>query len=87
MVRVTTHDPRKTLPLHRGLPFVAVHAALDTANRVGFANPALVAIEARRTTEGRGPTGSAVQRPALRRFDRDVPALTVYDGLLAGTGR
>lgn len=75
------------LLLHRGLPFIAVHAALDTANRIGSADPALVAIEARRITEGRGPTGGAVERPALRRFDRDAPVLTVYDGLLAGTVR
>ena len=77
----------EVLLLHRGLPFVAVHAALDTANRIGSADPALVAIEARRITEGRGPTGATVDRPALRRFDRDAPVLTVYDGLLAGTAR
>jgi transposase len=77
----------EVLLLHRGLPFIAVHAALDVANRIGSADPALVAIEARRITEGRGPTGSAVERPGLRRFDRDAPVLTVYDGLLAGTGR
>ena len=54
----------------------------------GSADPALVAIEARRITEGRGPTGSTVDRGRhLRRFDRDVPVLTVYDGLLAGTAR
>ncbi len=77
----------EVLLLHRGLPFIAVHAALDVANRVGSADPALVAIEARRIAEGRGPTGSALERPALRRFDRDAPVLTVYDGLLAGTVR
>jgi transposase len=77
----------EVLLLHRGLPFVAVHAALDAANRVGSADPGLVAIEARRIAEGRGPTGSPVERPALRRFDRDAPALTVYDGLLAGSAR
>lgn len=38
--------------------------------------------------ERRGPTGSTVSSAsALRRFDRDAPALTVYDGLLAGTVR
>ena len=77
----------EVLLLHRSLPFIAVHAALDTANRVGAADPALVAIEARRISEGRGPTGSAVERPGLRRFDRDAPVLTVYDGLLAGSAR
>lgn len=77
----------EVLLLHRALPFVAVHAALDAANRIGSADPALVAIEARRIAEHRGPTGSAVERPALRRFDRDAPLLTVYDGLLTGTDR
>ena len=78
----------EVLLLHRGLPFVAVHAALDVANRVGSVDPALVAIEARRIAEGRGPTGSVVPAGGhLRRFDRDAPVLTVYDGLLAGTAR
>jgi transposase len=77
----------EVLLLHRRLPFIAVHAALDAANRIGSADPALVAIEARRITEGRGPTGSAVERPTLRRFDREAPLLSVYDGLLAGTAR
>lgn len=77
----------EVLLLHRSLPFIAVHAALDVANRIGSADPALVAIEARRISEGRGPTGSAVERPGLRRFDRDAPVLRVYDGLLAGTLR
>lgn len=77
----------EVLLLHRSLPFIAVHAALDVANRIGSADPALVAIEARRISEGRGPTGTAVERPGLRRFDREAPVLTVYDGLLAGTAR
>jgi transposase len=78
----------EVLLLHRGLPFVAVHAALDVANRIGSADPALVAIEARRISEGRRPTGSVVSSGGhLRRFDRDAPVLTVYDGLLAGSSR
>ena len=78
----------EVLLLHRGLPFPAVHAALEAVNSAGSADPALVAIEARRITEGRRPTGSTVPAAShLRRFDRDVPVLTVYDGLLAGTAR
>jgi len=77
----------EVLLLHRGLPLVAVHAALDAADRIGSVDPALVAIEARRIAEGRGPTGSVVDRPALRRFDRAAPLLSVYDGLLAESGR
>jgi hypothetical protein len=78
----------EVLLLHRGLPFPAVHAALEAVNSAGSADPALVAIEARRITEGRRPTGSTVASAShLRRFDRDVPILTVYDGLLTGTTR
>jgi len=78
----------EVLLLHRGLPFPAVHAALDAVNSAGSVDPNLVAIEARRITEGRRPTGSTVpSASALRRFDRDVPVLTVYDGLLTGTAR
>lgn len=78
----------EVLLLHRGLPFPAVHAALEATNSAGSADPALVAIEARRITEGRRPTGSTVPAAShLRRFDRDAPVLAVYDGLLAGTVR
>ena len=78
----------EVLLLHRGLPFPAVHAALEAVNSAGSADPNLVAIEARRITEGRRPTGSTVPSAShLRRFDRDVPVLTVYDGLLTGTAR
>jgi transposase len=76
------------LLLHRRLPFPAVHAALEAVNSAGSADPALVAIEARRITEGRGQTGSTVPSAThLGRYERAVPALTVYDGLLAGTAR
>jgi lambda repressor-like predicted transcriptional regulator len=78
----------EVLLLHRGLPFPAVHAALEAVNSAGSVDHNLVAIEARRITEGRRPTGSTVPSAGhLRRFDRDVPVLTVYDGLLAGTVR
>jgi len=78
----------EVLLLGRGLPFPAVHAALEAVNSAGSVDPNLVAIEARRITERRGPTGSTVPSAShLRRFDRDAPALTVYDGLLTGTAR
>ena len=70
------------LLLHRTLPFVAVHAALDAVERIGSVDPALVTIEARRITDGRGPTGGVVERAALRRFDRPAPGLAGYDALL-----
>ena len=76
----------EVLLLHRSLPFVAVHAALDAVERVGSVNPALVAIEARRIADGRRES-AVVERPALRRFDRPAPALAGYDALLAGSAR
>ena len=78
----------EVLLLHRGLPFPAVHAALEAVNGAGSADVNLVAIEARRISEGRRPTGSTVSSGShLRRFDRDAPVLTVYDGLLTGSAR
>ena len=76
----------EVLLLHRSLPFVAVHAALDAVERVGSVDPALVAIEARRSADGRRES-AVVERPALRRFDRPAPALAGYDALLAGSAR
>ena len=76
----------EVLLLHRRLPFIAVHAALDAVERVGSSDPALVAIEARRIADGRRPA-AVVERPALRRFDRPAPNLAGYDALLAGSPR
>lgn len=78
----------EVLLLHRRLPFPAIHAALEAVNSAGSADANLVAIEARRITEGRRPTGSTVTSAAhLQRYERSAPVLTVYDGLLAGTSR
>jgi transposase len=76
----------EVLLLQRQLPFIAIHAALDSIERLGAVDPALVAIEARRMADGRGPTG-LVERPALQRFDRPAPSLAGYDVLLAGGAR
>jgi hypothetical protein len=76
----------EVLLLHRQLPFMCVHAALDTAERLRTVDPALVAIEARRLADGRGPT-AVVERPALRGFERPAPSLAGYDALLAGSER
>ena len=76
----------EVLLLHRSLPFVAVHAALDAVERIGAVDPALVAIEARRIADGRRET-AVVERPALRRFDRPAPGLAGYDALLARSAR
>lgn len=78
----------EVLLLHRRLPFPAIHAALEAVNSAGSADANLVAIEARRITEHRGPTGSTVGSAAnLQRYERSAPVLTVYDGLLAGSDR
>ena len=74
------------LLLHRRLPCSAVHAALDTVERLGSADPALVAIEARRIADGRRPA-AVVERLALRRFDRPAPSLAGYDALPAASAR
>ena len=74
----------EVLLLHRSLPFVAVHAALDAIDRLGSVDAGLVAIEARRIAAGRGPTGAVVERAAVRRFNRPAPGLAGYDALLRG---
>ena len=75
------------LLLHRNLPFVAVHAALDAVDRIGSVDSGLVAIEARRIADRHGPTGTVVARASVGHFDRPAPALAGYDALLAGAGR
>ena len=78
----------EVLLLHRRLPFIAVHAALDAVERVGSADPDLVAIEARRITdEGDRPvvTADGDERTG---WSRPVPLLTGYGALLrVGTSR
>ena len=69
----------EVLLLHRRLPFIAVHAALDAVERVGSTDPALVAIEARRIADGRREA-AVVERPALRRFDPGAAAGACYSG-------
>ena len=73
----------EVLLLHRSLPFVAVHAALDAVESIGSCDPALVTIEARRIADGRGTTAMTVDRSAAGRgWSRPVPVLAAYDGLL-----
>lgn len=74
------------LLLHRSLPFVAVHAALDTVERIGACDPELVAIEARRIADGRGTTAVTADRGDRRGWSRAVPVLAGYDALI-GTAR
>lgn len=75
----------EALLLHRSLSSLVLHAALDAVDRTGSLDAGLMAIEARRIADGRGPTGTVVERAALRRFDRPAPGLAGYDALLAGS--
>jgi len=72
----------EVLLLHRTLPFIAIHAALDTVERMGSCDPALVAIEARRIADGRGTTAVTADRAEARGWSRPVPVLAGYDALL-----
>ena len=76
----------EVLLLHRHLPAASVHAALDAVEQLGAADPALVAIEARRIADGRREA-AVVERPALRHFERPAPSLAGYDALLAASTR
>lgn len=78
----------EVLLLHRSLPFIAVHAALDTVERMRSADHELVAIEARRIADGRGQTAVTPDRTDRAGWTRPVPVLASYDALLrTGTDR
>jgi transposase len=77
----------EVLLLHRSLPFIAVHAALDTVERIPSADPTLVAIEARRIADRRGTTALSVDAGERRGWSRPVPVLAGYDALLREGGR
>jgi hypothetical protein len=78
----------EVLLLHRSLPFIAVHAALDAVERIRSADPALVAIEARRIADGRGQIAVTPDRTDRAGWTRPVPVLAGYDALLrTGTDR
>jgi transposase len=71
----------EVLLLHRALPAAAVITGIEHALNVESLDPAVVAIEARRTIE----PATAVIVPigeGLHRFDRPPPTTTIYDDLL-----
>lgn len=72
----------EVLLLHRSLPFVAVHAALDAVERVGSCDPDLVTIEARRIADRRDRAAVRTERPERTGWSRPVPVLDGYDALL-----
>ena len=73
------------LLLHRTMHAADVLAGIDAALRAGSIDPAVVAIEARRTTELAEdrfvPIGEG-----LSRYDRPPPSVAHYDQLLEGSG-
>jgi len=78
----------EVLLLHRRLPFDAVHAALDVVERVGSCDPDLVAIEARRISDGGDRSVVTSEQDGRAGWSRPLPILTDYDDLLrVGTAR
>jgi transposase len=71
----------EVLLLHRAIPAASVIAGMHRALTAGSVDPAVVAIEARRASEGAGaivvPIGEG-----LSRYDRPVPSVADYDDLL-----
>jgi len=72
----------EVLLLHRNLPFIAIHAALDTVERIRSADHELVAIEARRIADGRGTTAVTPDRAERPGWARPVPVLGGYNAPL-----
>jgi hypothetical protein len=70
------------LLLHRVLPAGQVIAGMGRALRAGSVDPAVVAIEARRTLEPDTALVVAIGE-GLTRFDRPKPSIAGYDDLLA----
>jgi len=68
------------LLLHRSVPGAGVMAGMERALCAGSVDPAVVAIEARRAMDMTAAPVVAIE--ALARFDRPLPRLDEYDGLL-----
>jgi transposase len=68
---------------HRRLPAQSIVTALEAANHTGIVDPTVVTVEARRHTDQRSRT-DVIPIGALARYDRPIPAVTVYDQLLTG---
>jgi transposase len=72
----------EVLLLHRSLPFIAVHAALDAVEQVRSCDPDLVAIEARRIADGGDRPVVTTGQDERAGWSRPVPLLGGYDALL-----
>lgn len=70
----------EVLLLHRTIATGAVIAGIDRALSAGSIDPAVVAIEARRTTEPLAPVVPIGE--GLSRYDRPAPSIADYDDLL-----
>lgn len=70
----------EVLLLHRTIPTDALLAGIERARSAGSIDPAVIAIEARRSTE---PIATVVPiGEGLSRFDRPAPSIADYDDLL-----
>lgn len=75
----------EVLLLHRTMPGPAVIDGMTAALAVGTADPAVVAIEARRAAEA-APAPVVPIGAGLSRYDRPAPDVSRYDQLLEGLG-
>jgi transposase len=76
----------EVLLAHRTQPAPALAAAMDRAVSSGCLDPQSVLIDARRAAAPAQPAPPVVPIGALARYDRPVPSLAGYDGLLTRTG-
>ncbi len=71
---------------HRRLSTESMVTALEAANQAQIIDAAVIAVEARRHADTRGPA-EVIPIGALSRFDRPAPTVVVYDQLLTGDTR
>lgn len=74
----------EVLLLHRTMPAARVIAGVTAVLQVGSCDPAVVAIEGRRTNERGSPVVPIGE--GLSRYDRPKPTTDKYDELLEGSG-
>ena len=75
------------LLLHRALAASAITAGMTAALKVGWVDPEVVAVEARRSLEPPGPAPAVIVPIGARMAHRPPPSLAGYDELLSGAGR
>jgi hypothetical protein len=75
----------EVLLAHRTLPRAALETAMHKAVDSGLLDPQVVIIDARRHTTSSEQSQAVIPIGAWSRYDRPIPALTVYDALLTGS--